>query len=294
MSPSSRRGARRTPTSAEVRAAVLGSPVAHSLSPALHSAGYAALGLEDWTYARIETREDELVGRVAGLDEAWRGLSLTMPLKEIAFDVAADISEVARRAGAINTLVRREDLRWDATNTDVAGIVGALSRPEVESAIVLGTGATARSAVLALAECGVSFVRVAARRPVAAEALREWALGTTRRVRIQPVPLQEWTAEPVSLIVSTLPPQPSQVLGELLAHAGDRWAGSTLLDVVYADWPTPLARAAAAAGLTVVSGVDMLVHQAAEQFRLFTGHEAPVEAMFAVVRDLRTVAGSTA
>jgi shikimate dehydrogenase len=272
-----------------VRAAVLGSPVAHSLSPALHDAGYAALGLTDWGYARFETTEAEFLDRVAGFDEQWRGLSLTMPLKEVAFEVAADITEVARRAGAINTLVRRDDLGWDATNTDVAGIVGALGAPQVESALILGAGATARSTLLALEQLGISFVRVAARRPEAVDSFREWARGTTRRVRVDGRVLQEWASVPEPLVVSTLPPEPSRVLGELLAHAGDAWAGSTLLDVVYAGWPTPLARAAAGRGLTVVSGVDMLVHQAAAQFALFTGREAPLEAMFDVVRHLRTV-----
>ena len=271
------------------RAAVLGSPVAHSLSPALHEAAYAALGLTGWEYTRADVTEAGFADLVAGLDADWRGLSLTMPLKEVAFDVAADVSEVAQRAGAINTLVRRDDLSWDATNTDVAGIVEALGRPQVESAIILGAGATARSAVLARAECGVSVVRVAARRTGAAEGLREWARGTTRRVRVQPVALQDWAVQPVSLVVSTLPPEPSRVLGEILEHASPEWRGATLLDVVYAGWPTPLARAAAAKGLRVVSGVDMLVHQAAEQLRLFTGHDAPLEAMFDVVRDLRTV-----
>jgi shikimate dehydrogenase len=272
-----------------VRAAVLGSPVAHSLSPALHDAGYAALGLTDWGYARFETTEAEFLDRVAGFDEQWRGLSLTMPLKEVAFEVAADITEVARRAGAINTLVRRDDLGWDATNTDVAGIVGALGAPQVESALILGAGATARSTLLALEQLGISFVRVAARRPEAVDSFREWARGTTRRVRVDGRVLQEWASVPEPLVVSTLPPEPSRVLGELLAHAGDAWAGSTLLDVVYAGWPTPLARAAAGRGLTVVSGVAMLVHQAAAQFALFTGREAPLEAMFDVVRHLRTV-----
>lgn len=272
-----------------MKAAVLGSPVAHSLSPALHSAAYAALGLDDWTYSRIETREDELLDRVAGLGEEWRGLSLTMPLKEVAFEVAAGVDEVARRAGAINTLVRRDDLGWDATNTDVAGIVGALGGVPVEGALILGAGATARSALLALEEIGVSSVRVAARRPEAVAAFREWARGTTRRVRVDARLLQDWAQVPEPLVVSTLPPEPSRALGELLSHADLAWAGSTLLDVVYAGWPTPLARAAAARGLTVVSGVDMLVHQAAAQFALFTGHEAPLVAMFDVVRDLRTV-----
>ena len=109
-----------------LNAAVLGSPIAHSLSPVLHRAAYRALGLREWRYAAHEVDEEGFLPFVAGLDETWRGLSLTMPLKEVAFEVAADISPTALATGAVNTLVRRETGEWDAHNTDVHGVVAAL------------------------------------------------------------------------------------------------------------------------------------------------------------------------
>ena len=107
------------------RAAVLGKPIAHSLSPVLHQAGYAAVGLTGWEYTAVECAESELAGLVAGLDGSWAGLSLTMPLKEVALRVATAVSPLATALGAANTLVRRED-GWYAENTDAPGMVDAL------------------------------------------------------------------------------------------------------------------------------------------------------------------------
>jgi shikimate dehydrogenase len=273
------------------RAAVLGSPIAHSLSPVLHTAGYAARGLAEWSYGRREVTASALGEVVAALDEEWRGLSLTMPLKEAAFEVATTVSDVATRAGAINTLTRRDDGGWDATNTDVAGIVEAL-RPHLHdpsarpSATVVGAGATARSAVLALMALGCTHISVRARRPDAAEEVALWARET--------LGIETSEAGPISgldprehVLVSTVPPAASSAVAAALpAQAAQparrkpgELAAPVLLDVVYADWPTPLAREAARLGWTVVSGLDMLVHQAAAQFELFTGVPAPVEAM---------------
>lgn len=267
-----------------LRAAVLGSPVAHSLSPVLHRAGYAAAGLEGWTYDACEVDVAGLPGFLGGLDEEWRGLSLTMPLKEVALTVATTVSEVAALAAAANTLVRRADGGWDATNTDVAGIVRTL-RPHLadipDRALVLGAGATARSAVLALAELGVSTLTVRARDPARATDLLTWALDLGAGIRSGSVAaLGPWVSTKDDVVVSTVPGPAGPVVAATVpaAHAG------VLLDVVYAGWPTPLARAARSAGMTVVSGLDMLVHQAAEQFRLFTGRPAPVEAMAAAGR----------
>ena len=263
------------------RAGVLGSPVAHSLSPTLHCAGYAALGLSDWSYAAQRVEAAGLPGHVAALDPSWRGLSLTMPLKEVAFEVAVTVSAVAVEAGAINTLVRRSDGQWAGDNTDVVGLARALEGTDHGgAATVLGAGATARSAVLALRSLGVRDVAVAARRPEAAAALADWAdrlVGGP--VRVTGHPLDRWVEVSRGLVVSTLPPGPSPAVAGCLDEAGSSVAGATLLDVVYADWPTPLARAAAARGMRVVSGLDMLVYQAAEQFRLFTVHDAPLAAM---------------
>lgn len=266
-----------------LRAAVLGSPVSHSLSPALHTAAYAALGLSQWTYERREVTEDALVRVVARLDEDWRGLSLTMPLKEVAFEVAETVTEVARAAGAINTLVRRDDGGWDGANTDVAGIVGAVEHVDHGgSATILGSGATARSAALALVELHMREVTVAARNThTAAQVV---ALLLERGVSAAHVPLEQWAREPRRLAVSTLAPGASGAAAEALSGPGSSLVGTTLMDVVYADWPTPLARAARDQGAEVISGLDMLVHQAAAQVLLFTGRRPPLEVMFDAAR----------
>ena len=267
-----------------LRAAVLGSPIGHSLSPVLHRAGYAAAGLHDWQYEAHEVVAADLPEFVAALHAEWRGLSLTMPLKEVAADVATTVDDVARRAAAVNTLVRRADGGWDATNTDVVGIVRAL-RPRLPAgasrALVLGAGATARSAVLALAELGVTTLTVRARDTSRAADLLAWALDLGVGVRNgSAAALGPWVTTGDDVVVSTVP----SAAGEAVAATVPAVHSGVLLDVVYAGWPTPLARAGHDAGMTVVSGLDMLVHQAAEQFRLFTGREAPVEAMAAAGR----------
>lgn len=267
-----------------LRAAVLGSPVSHSLSPVLHTSAYAALGLAQWTYVRREVTADQLAGVVAELGDDWRGLSLTMPLKEAAFAVADTVTDVAREAGAINTLVRRSDGAWDGANTDVFGIVRTLEHVDHDgSATLLGSGATSRSAALALVELGVRDVVVAARNAdAAAEVL---ALLDAHGVAGVHVPLEEWARGSRRLVVSTLASAASATTGEVVAGSGSVLVGTTLLDVIYADWPTPLARAARAAGAEVISGLDMLVHQAAEQVRLFTGHSPSLDVMFAAAHN---------
>jgi shikimate dehydrogenase len=267
-----------------VRAAVLGSPITHSLSPALHRAGYRAAGLSGWEYDAHEVDAAALAAFVDGLDDDWRGLSLTMPLKEVAAQVATTVDAVATRAGAVNTLVRRADGGWDATNTDVLGVVRALE-PHLGGtptrALVLGAGATARSAVLALAELGVTTLTVRARDTARAADLLAWALDLGAGIRNGSVAaLGPWVTTRDDVVVSTLPGSAGAVAAGTVppAHPG------ILLDVVYAGWPTPLALAATAAGMTVVGGLDLLVHQAGEQFRLFTGHDAPLEAMAAAGR----------
>ena len=254
--------------------------MAHSLSPVLHGAGYRTLGLTDWSYAAHEVHEPELAGWVAGLDGSWRGLSLTMPLKEVAFTVATTVTETARVTGVVNTLVRRHDGGWDAHNTDVRGIEAALADIDHGgAATLLGGGATARSAVLALGALGVERIRLAVRGEPRPETLR---LAVHAGIAVDVVPLASWgRGHRGGLVLSTLPPAAGPVAAQALG-VGRRHG--TLMDVVYADWPTPLARAAAAVGMDVVSGLDMLVYQAAEQFRLFTGEQAPVQAMYAAGR----------
>lgn len=265
-----------------MRAAVLGSPVAHSLSPALHTAAYAALGLAGWSYDRHECDEAGLPGFVAGLGPEWAGLSLTMPLKRVAFDVADEVSPLAAAVGAANTLVPRGG-GWFADNTDVAGIVAALRGAGVTGggkAVVLGAGGTAQAALAALAAIGVDDVRVLVRSVARTTELRAAA----DRLGVE-VGVEDALVDPdrvraaltgADVVVSTLP-----------AGAADPLAGAAgvVLDVVYAPWPTPFAAASAAAGARVVSGLEMLLHQAVAQVELMTGRPGPIAEMRAALDD---------
>jgi shikimate dehydrogenase len=260
------------------RAAVLGKPIEHSRSPQLHNAGYAAVGLSGWQYTKIECAEDELAGVVAGLGPEWAGLSLTMPLKAVALEVADAVDPFAAGLGAANTLVRQEH-GWQAYNTDAPGMVRALREVGVERAghlAVVGGGGTARAAIGAAAGLGARMT-VYARRTEAVDELRPVAeaLG----VELAGAP---WSAlaESVSadVVVSTVP---KGVADNLVAA---RWRpGLVVFDVVYDPWPTPLAAAAQDAGCRVVSGLDLLLWQAVHQFELFTGVDAPVPAMRAAL-----------
>ena len=272
------------------RAAVLGSPVSHSLSPLLHTAGYAARGLSDWQYTYADVTEPDLVEFVAGLDRSWRGLSLTMPLKEVAFEVATTVTDLAARAGAINTLIRRPDGGWDADNTDVFGIVQSLRHlPVVEvargtEAVIIGAGATARSAGLAVEQLGIRSVAVAARRPEAAEKLAAFAVEQGLAARA--VDLEAWVDQSAPLVLSTVPVGAGGYLAES-ARAVHARLDIVLFDVVYANWPSPLAAAVSAAGGETISGLEMLIHQAARQFELFTGQSVDVATMRAAAAERR-------
>jgi shikimate dehydrogenase len=265
----------------ERRAAILGSPVAHSLSPALHNAAYAALGLQGWHYDRIECREHELEDLVAGLGPEWVGLSLTMPLKRATLQVTDRVSDLATAVGAANTLVA-DGSGWSADNTDVVGIIRALRENGVESverALVLGAGGTAQSALAALRELGEPAPTVLVRDPDHTAELR----ATADRLGVRPVitgGLLDSTFPQVDVVISTLPP------GAADALLPQPWLGRpVLLDVIYAPWPTALAGSAFAAGCRVVGGLPVLLHQAAAQVELMTGRPAPVAAM----RDVLTV-----
>ena len=260
------------------RAAVLGSPISHSLSPALHEAAYRALGLSNWLYGAQAVQQPALREFVTGLGPEWAGLSLTMPLKEAAFEVADEVSDLARQVGAINTLVHRPDGGWSADNTDVYGVSQALREAgcaQVASSMVLGSGATARSVVAALAMLGCQRVTFAVR-----SAARPETLDQARRagLEVDVVGLGEVAGRvgDAPVVVSALP---ANALPERMLPVGSRLQGHLFLDVVYASWPTPLARTFEEAGASVVSGFEMLVHQAAEQVHLMTGLLAPVEAM---------------
>jgi shikimate dehydrogenase len=259
------------------RAAVLGKPVTHSLSPVIHRAGYAAAGLTGWSYAAIECAEPELADLLAGLGPDWAGLSLTMPLKRAALAVAGRVDPLAATLGAANTLVRGAGGGWRAENTDAPGLVAALGAvPAGAAMVVLGAGGTARAALAAAARIGAGTVTVVARRPEAAAAdLDPVAAGLGVPLRHARWPAPELVAA-AGVVVSTVPAGAADRLAPLV-----RWrAGTVLLDALYHPWPTPLAAAAAAGGVRVVSGLELLLAQAVGQFERFTGVvPAPVEAM---------------
>lgn len=266
-----------------MRAAVLGKPVSHSLSPVLHNAGYAAAGLTGWSYTAIECAEADLPEFVAGLGAEWAGLSLTMPLKEVALTVATAVSPTAAAVGAANTLVHQPDGAWHADNTDVPGMVAALREAgiaEVSRVAVLGAGGTARAAVAAAALLGADGVTVYARRAEAIDELRPVAAAVG-------VPLAgaAWTAAEecaaADVVISTVP----QGVADTLAVP---WRPKTVLfDALYHPWPTPLAESAQRSGCRIVSGLDLLLNQAIGQFEQFTGVAAPVEAMRGALREAR-------
>jgi shikimate dehydrogenase len=251
---------------------VLGSPIAHSRSPQLHLAAYRALGLDGWTYDRIECTADELPGLVAGFGPEWVGVSVTMPGKFAALRFADERTERAELVGSANTLVRTA-AGWRADNTDIDGVTGALGAAAGRAA-VFGSGGTAPAVVVGLAELGVQDISIVARsRDKAAPLL---ALGRKLGVEIRWIELGTGAVD-VDVVVNTLP-------AEVAAKYADTVATTPLLlDAIYDPWPTPLAAAVEAAGGRVVSGLQMLLHQAFAQVEQFTGLPAPTEAMRAAL-----------
>ena len=262
-----------------VRCGVLGDPIAHSLSPVLHRAAYAAVGL-DWGYAAHRVPAGGLADFVDGLDTSWRGLSVTAPLKREAAERADVVSPVVTLAGVANTLVQ-DNGRWHADNTDVPGAVAALRDRwdgEVTAATILGGGATAASTGLALADLGARTVRLLVRDAGrAAEAVA--ALG--RHPGVPSVEVASLDEHDVvgEVVVSTVPA--AAQTGELVARCA---RVPVVFEVVYHPWPTPLAESVLSGGDRVlVTGLDLLVHQAALQFEQFTGLHAPIDAMRAAL-----------
>ncbi|MEU1980433.1 shikimate dehydrogenase [Nocardia sp. NPDC019395] len=265
------------------RAAVLGSPITHSRSPQLHRAAYRALGL-DWSYDRIECTAEQLPRLVDGLGPEWVGLSVTMPGKEAALAYASARTERAVLVGSANTLVRTES-GWRADCTDVDGVLGALRGGGVaglSEAVVLGAGGTARPALLALTELGAQRVTIVARDAGRAAGARELAarLGATAEVIGFDSPELARRCAGAGAVISTVPYQAAAVVAGSVASA------PVVLDALYNPWPTPMAEAVAAAGHTVISGLQMLLEQAYGQVEQFTGQPAPRSAMAAALADL--------
>ncbi|MFI8326130.1 shikimate dehydrogenase [Streptomyces sp. NPDC085529] len=263
--------------STQHRAAVLGSPIAHSLSPVLHRAAYAELGLDDWSYDRFEVDEAALPGFVAELDGTWAGLSLTMPLKRAVIPLLDEISGTAAAVEAVNTVVFREDGRRFGDNTDIPGMIAALRErgvEKVESAAVLGAGATASSALAALARVCAGPVTAYVRSEARAAEMRGWGdrLGVDVRTAAWDDAADAFAAP---LVIATTPAGTTDTLATVVP---DR--PGALFDVLYDPWPTTLAAAWSERGGKIIGGLDLLVHQAVLQVEQMTGTpKAPLAAM---------------
>jgi shikimate dehydrogenase len=248
------------------RLAVLGSPIQHSQSPALHRAAYEALGL-DWSYEAVEVTEDGLPGFVQELGPEWRGLSLTMPLKKAVLPLLAETDRYAEQTGGANTVLLDGDtLR--GFNTDVPGIVRALQAAGLEEARyvhILGGGATAASALVAAAELGAERVDVHVRDLTRSGWIEPLANDLGLRVRIRPFAQADRSLDVPDLVIGTLP---GGTRTEAVYTDTTR-RRSMLFDVAYEPWPTPLARQWEAVGGRVVSGLALLAHQALLQVRVF-------------------------
>ncbi len=310
------------------RAAVIGRPVSHSLSPVLHRAAYAGLGLEDWSYERRETDSESLPALLAELaapvqaGPAWAGLSVTMPLKQVLLAHLDVIDPLAEAVGAVNTVVAQRSGAGDALltgfNTDVAGIVGALREAartqtpgssdahlRIEQAVVLGSGATACSALAALGELRAGRITVVARR----HAGPGRALSAAHRMGLD---IEPFTWKPADLtsntevaqrlaaadvVISTLPAHAADPLEgplrQALARAEGTRAGAVMLDVVYAPWPTAVAGAWADAGGALAPGWLMLLHQAVPQVQLMTGRQPDIECMRTALRSALALPSTT-
>jgi shikimate dehydrogenase len=261
-----------------MRAAVLGSPVAHSLSPALHRAAYRALGLTGWTYDAIECDEAGLPAMLDGCGPDWAGLSLTMPLKRAVLPLLDAAEPLAADVGGANTVIFAAGARH-GHNTDVPGMITALAAAGISGSgpvLILGGGATACSALAAARGLGASEATAAVRDPARARGLLDAAdrLGITVRLA------DFGRAEPGGswhLLISTVPANAADTYAERMRR-GDL-VPAAVLDAVYHPWPTALAAAAEQTGAAIIGGFELLLHQAARQVELMTARTAPMAAM---------------
>lgn len=261
------------------QAAVLGHPISHTLSPTLHLAAYRAMGLP-WSYRAIDVNEAQLPEFIAGLDESWAGLSLTMPLKRAILPLLDAVDPVAESIQAANTVVFSQGERL-GFNTDVAGIITALREAGFDQfpgdVAILGAGATAMSAVVSIADQRPSRVVISTRRPEAAEEVARFADGLGLNAQTWP---WESAADLLAcqVVISTLP-------GDAAAHLADAVPADPglLMDVTYSPWPTALAAAWHGADGAIAPGYRMLLWQAAMQVELMTGHQPSVDAMWSAL-----------
>lgn len=253
------------------RFAVLGSPIEHSKSPAIHLAAYRVLGL-DWDYGRAEVQKGLLRTFIAGLGEVWNGFSVTMPLKEEATRFATELDNYARLTGATNTLFLDEFGKWHGFNTDVFGIIQAVTEARiglVKHALIIGSGATATSAMVAISVLNPqAHVEVLARNPKSRKELI--ILGKKLGLKVRRAGGLRAASRVSNLTISTLPAGSLDKQSERLAKAFFWKPKGALLDVAYNPWPSGLAQAWASKDKRTISGLEMLIWQAVAQIRIFT------------------------
>ncbi|KTR86848.1 shikimate dehydrogenase family protein [Leucobacter chromiiresistens] len=255
------------------RLAVLGSPIAHSRSPRIHAAAYRELGL-DWRYSAVRCGEQGLAPFLRGRGAEWRGFSVTMPLKVEAHRIAGELDAVAAESGVVNTLLRRENGDWFGANTDVPGLSAAMAHARLDprSTVVLGSGATAVSAILAARGLGAERITLLARNADAGRALVDRFTGTRAAPDAAPMEVvyggdgtePSSVPEARTLVVSALP---GPAAARVLLPQG--LTGTPLFDVAYDPWPSPLAARWCEAGGEAHPGTEMLVEQALVQVRIF-------------------------
>ncbi|MCF8530279.1 MAG: hypothetical protein K9G69_03165 [Candidatus Nanopelagicales bacterium] len=269
-----------------LQAAVLGHPISHSLSPVLHSAAIAALGI-NCEYSAIDVTESTLGAFLEQLGNNWVGLSLTMPLKNKVLEFIGPRDHLVESTQVANTVYRNLDGDWALANTDVFGLVTAVQQAGVEAprhVVILGSGSTARSAVQAAAELGAVYVDIRARNQRDREALVVQSESVGMHAHQSDLSLTGLTD--VDLVISTLPNGVD--IGTISAMIPA--TGAALLDVAYSPWPSSLARQWPHD--RVISGLDMLLWQATRQSVLFYGGEAPVDqmrrALFMEERDIHS------
>lgn len=249
--------------------AVLGSPIGHSRSPALHRAAYSALGL-GWDYGAVDVTEGELAAFIASRGAEWRGLSLTMPLKRTVLPLLDSRDELTELTGGANTVLF-DEVRGSRVlrgfNTDVYGLVAAFRGAGIErldSVRVLGSGATAASALVAVSRLGARRIEISARTPARAARLQELGVVLGLEVSVDSLDSAVEYSVP-DAVVNTIPGGADAVV----RFPDPVRTQAVLFEVAYDPWPTPLAASWSAAGGRVISGLEMLVHQALIQVRVF-------------------------
>lgn len=269
-------------------AAVLGSPIDHSLSPLLHESAYRALGLNDWTYTQIECTASDLPRIVSAADPGMRGFSVTRPCKDAALRFADVVSERAHIVESANTLIRR-GTEWYADCTDIDGACASLKKSGYTggNVLLLGAGGTSRPYLSALRSAGVEGVgrvAIASR----AEERAQHTLHVAARLGLDYswIPLNDpeilrASCHNATLVISTLPGDAAAGYSTFLRRT------PRLIDVTYAPWPTSFAQVVADNGGTVVGGRTMLLHQAVAQIEAFTQKTVTDDVFAAMVASLQ-------